>query len=81
MGNPIIGSRQITDTNSGPVTFNRPDQTHSPITTARTAAVRRISGDLAGMIYAGRSFDAGSHSGSGLTARQNVLRRVSLVRL
>jgi hypothetical protein len=31
MGNSIMGSRRITDTNSGPVTFNRPAQTHSSI--------------------------------------------------
>jgi hypothetical protein len=33
MGNSIIGSRQITDTNSGPATFNRPAQTHSSVIT------------------------------------------------
>ena len=46
MGNPIIGSRQITDTNSGPVTFNRPDQTHNPMMPVR----RRLSDALGGRV-------------------------------
>ena len=42
MGNPIIGSRQITDTNSGPVTFNRPAQTHNPMISSARAPVTTV---------------------------------------
>jgi hypothetical protein len=31
MGNSIIGSRRITDTNPGPATLNRPAHTHNSI--------------------------------------------------
>ena len=50
MGNPIIGSRQITDTNSGPVTFNRPAQTHNPIIRQSTGSSRRITAHIAHLI-------------------------------
>jgi hypothetical protein len=40
MGNSIIGSRQITDANPGPATFNRPAQTHNSVIADVNAATR-----------------------------------------
>jgi hypothetical protein len=65
MGNSIIGSRQITDTNSGPATFSRPAHTHSSIITAYGLCLPEKSITLIGepvrviRVVNGKSFDSG----------------------